>query len=173
MANLLFREKFQFPVRRGYACIGLHNPNSKKNVGLILRTSACFNAALVAITGARYGGSRTDAMKSVRHLPLIHAEDLRSLVPHNCVPVAVELVPQAKSILEYRHPQRAFYIFGPEDGSLGEETLSWCQDIVYVPTRFPLNLAACVNVVLYDRMMKMSRPLDKKTRKGAKEWKRN
>ena len=45
-------------------------------------------------------------------------------------------------------------IFGPEDGSLGESVFSYCRDIIYVPTNFCMNLAATVNVVLYDRLLK-------------------
>jgi tRNA(Leu) C34 or U34 (ribose-2'-O)-methylase TrmL len=37
---------------------------------------------------------------------------------------------------------------------LGERVLSWCRDVVYIPTNGCLNLAACVNVVLYDRQSK-------------------
>ncbi len=45
-------------------------------------------------------------------------------------------------------------MFGPEDGTLGDDVLSWCRDVIYVPTRYCMNLAATVNVVLYDRMQK-------------------
>lgn len=33
--------------------------------------------------------------------------------------------------------------------------VSWCRDVVYVPSRFCMNLAATANVILYDRMAKM------------------
>ena len=46
--------------------------------------------------------------------------------------------------------------FGPEDGTLGPEILAWCRDVVYVPTRYCMNLAATVNVVLYDRAAKQA-----------------
>jgi tRNA(Leu) C34 or U34 (ribose-2'-O)-methylase TrmL len=57
----------------------------------------------------------------------------------------------------YKHPERALYIFGPEDGTLGHDVLDWCRDVVYVPTNGCMNLAATVNVVLYDRMTKTQR----------------
>lgn len=60
----------------------------------------------------------------------------------------------ATSILEYEHPKQAFYIFGPEDGTLGKNTLNWCRDKIYIPTKQCMNLAATVHVVLYDRMLK-------------------
>jgi tRNA(Leu) C34 or U34 (ribose-2'-O)-methylase TrmL len=66
----------------------------------------------------------------------------------------VELVDGARSLPEYTHPDRALYIFGPEDGSLDKEIRDWCEDVVYIPTQGCMNLAATVNVVLYDRMAK-------------------
>ena len=60
-----------------------------------------------------------------------------------------------RNLKDFRHPERAFYVFGPEDGSLTEKTLSICQDVVYVPTKASMNLAATVNVVLYDRLSKL------------------
>ena len=75
-------------------------------------------------------------------------------IPYDCIPVAVDLIDGAQSLPAYIHPQRAFYIFGAEDATLGARILSWCRDIIYIPTKGCLNLAACVNVVLYDRMIK-------------------
>jgi tRNA(Leu) C34 or U34 (ribose-2'-O)-methylase TrmL len=64
------------------------------------------------------------------------------------------LVPEAKPIQDYAHPERAIYIFGAEDGTLGKKITSWCRDVIYVPTNGCLNLSMCVNIVLYDRMIK-------------------
>src|SRR5690606_30290164 len=72
----------------------------------------------------------------------------------DCVPVAVDLLEGATPLCEYTHPERAFYIFGPEDGTLGKAVTSWCRDVVYIPTNYCMNLAATVNVVLYDRLAK-------------------
>lgn len=66
----------------------------------------------------------------------------------------IDLLPGAISLVDYVHPERAFYIFGQEDGTLGERIVKRCRDVVYVPTNRCMNLAACVNVVLYDRMAK-------------------
>lgn len=70
------------------------------------------------------------------------------------IPVAVDLVPKARSIINYVHPESAFYIFGPEDGTLDDHIINKCQDVIYIPTNGCMNLAATVNVVLYDRMVK-------------------
>jgi len=87
-------------------------------------------------------------------LPLLQVGDLFDAIPFDCVPVAIDLVAGAREITTYVHPERAFYIFGPEDGTLGRAITDRCRDKVFVPTAFCMNLAACVNVVLYDRYLK-------------------
>lgn len=42
-----------------------------------------------------------------------------------------------------------------EDGTLREKILSRCRDRVMIPTNGCMNLAATVNVVLYDRTAKI------------------
>lgn len=139
---------------RGYACIGLDNPKNSVNVGSALRAAGIYGAALVAVTGQRFGTAPTDTMKHYRHLPLLRPESLFDLLPYDCVPIAVDLIEGAISLPEYEHPERAFYIFGGEDATLESRITSKCRDIVYVPTNGCMNLAATVNVVLYDRMAK-------------------
>jgi tRNA(Leu) C34 or U34 (ribose-2'-O)-methylase TrmL len=137
----------------------LDNPKTDVNVGAVLRAAGVFRADMVAISGHRYGRAPTDTMKFYRHFPLLQVEDLHEVIPFDCVPVAVELVERATPLTEYKHPERAFYVFGAEDATLGERVLSWCRDVVYIPTNGCLNLAACVNVVLYDRMSKSNNVL--------------
>lgn len=140
---------------RGYACVGLFNSKHSVNVGGAMRAAACYGASMVAITGSRFERHASDTTKAWRHTPLVRTESLRDAVPYGCVPVAVECgIDGAMTLPEYTHPDRAFYIFGPEDGSLGRGVTDWCRDIIYVPTRYCMNLAATVNVVLYDRMAK-------------------
>lgn len=143
--------------RRGFAAIGLHMPKTPANIGSVLRAAGCYGAAMVAVSGQRYRRAPTDTQASFRHLPLIQTDDLHSVVPFDCVPVAVDLIDGAIELTRYVHPERAFYVFGPEDGTLGKAVTDWCRDIVYVPTRHCMNLAATVNVVLYDRMAKRSK----------------
>lgn len=142
---------------RGFAAIGLHHPKTALNVGSVLRAAQCYGAAMVAHTGQRYRSACTDTMKAHRHLPLLTVDDLFAVVPHDCIPVAVDLLEGARDMTGYTHPERAFYIFGPEDGTLGRAVTDRCRDKIYVPTHGCMNLAACVNVVLYDRLLKMQK----------------
>lgn len=139
---------------RGYSAIGLNMPKTPDNVGSVLRAAHCYGSSLVAMTGNRYKNARTDPQKAYRHIPLVQVSDLKEAIPYDCIPVAIEFIKESKSLIQYTHPERAFYVFGPEDGSISKDILKWCRDIVYVPTHYCMNLAATVNVVLYDRMVK-------------------
>lgn len=146
---------------RGYCAIGLDNPKTPANLGSVLRAAGCYEAAMVAVSGARgrltVSRCPTDTNKVYRRIPVLRADDLHELIPFDCVPVAVDLINGATPLPDYMHPDRAFYVFGAEDATLGARVTSWCRDVVYVPTRQSMNLAACVNVVLYDRMLKRNR----------------
>ena len=53
---------------RGFAAIGLYNPKNTINIGSTLRAAGCYGAAMVAVTGRRYGRVPTD-LKSVQTYP--------------------------------------------------------------------------------------------------------
>ena len=144
---------------RGFAAIGLYHPKDKANVGGTLRAAYVYGAQLVALEGVRNDALRHAANTSQawRHIPTITTDNLHSVIPFDCVPVAIELVDDAIPLPTFWHPQRAFYVFGPEDGSLGAPVLSWCKHKVMVPGRICMNLAATVNVVLYSRMAQFYR----------------
>ena len=139
---------------RGYAAIGLDNPKCAANAGGVMRAAGCYGASLVVLSGMRMSRWPTDTRKTWRRVPVLPVENLHDAIPFDCVPVAVDLIPGAQSLNSYTHPERAFYIFGAEDATLGERITSWCRDKIYIPTNGCMNLAATVNVVLYDRLAK-------------------
>ena len=142
-------------MKRGYAGIGLDNPKSNVNVGSVLRAAGVYGASMVAASGGRWKSEKTDTMKAYRHMPFYHnVDNLKDLIPFDCVPVAVDLLEGATPLHEYKHPERAFYIFGAEDATLGARITDFCRDVIYIPTNGCMNLAATVNVVLYDRLAK-------------------
>lgn len=142
----------------GFASIGLVRPKDVANVGSVLRAAFCYDVSMVAIQGDRTPvRSHIDTPKAWRHIPVLRGDDLHALIPFDAVPVAIDLVDGAVDLVDFQHPVRAFYVFGPEDGTLGRGTLDWCQHRVMVPTRTCMNLAATVNVVLYDRLAKSRR----------------
>lgn len=155
---------------RGYAGIGLYHPKNAINVGSVLRAAGCYEARFIAVMGARYKRSCTDTQKQIRHIPLFHVDSLRDATPFDCIPVAIEIAESATSLVDYVHPERALYIFGPEDGSLPRSVIDYCAHVVRVPTAHCMNLAATVNVVLYDRLAKGLNAKMAATRRVAAEF---
>ncbi len=141
--------------RRGYSAIGLCGPKTASNVGAVLRAAGCYGAAMVATGGSKVTPeAATNTQKAHRHIPFFRVDNILDVVPEGCEAVCVELEAGATPIQNFVHPERAFYILGPEDGSVPLEISSACKYRVYIPTRFCMNLAATANVVLFDRMMK-------------------
>lgn len=112
------------PRRRGFAAIGLFQPKDRHNVGSVLRAAQAYDAKLVITTGERYRRAATDTFNTTKHLPLLQVYDLFEVVPFDCVPIAVDLLEGAIPLPEFHHPERAFYIFGPEDGTLFDGLLA-------------------------------------------------
>lgn len=139
---------------RGYSAVGIINSKTELNVGGALRAAHCYGASLVLLQGRRYKTQASDTTKMSRHVPLIETTNVFDAVPYNCVPVAVEFIKEATALPAFYHPERALYIFGPEDGNIPSDIISRCRHVVYVPTSYCMNLASTVNVVLYDRLVK-------------------
>lgn len=143
---------------RGFASIGLVNPKTPANIGSVLRAADCYGARAVCIEGARGHGMaarcNTDTTAAFKRIPTILCDDIFDGHPVGTIPVAVDLVDGAVSLVDFQHPQCAFYVFGPEDGTLGKRHLERCAHRVVIPTSGCMNLAATVNVVLYDRLAK-------------------
>ena len=141
------------------SCVGLYKPKDKANVGSVMRAAYCYNVDLVAIEGARGGSLKhgSNTPMGHRHIPTFTDGELLSHRPHDVQLVVVDLIPGATSLVDFEHPKRAMYVFGPEDGTLGKRHTDIAQHVVYIPTATCMNLAATVNVVLYDRLLKSQR----------------
>lgn len=103
-------------LTRGYCQIGLVNPKTPSNVGSAMRACGVYGAAGLFYTGKRFKRSAqfiTDTHKFHRHIPLTRVDDLESIIPYGCVPVAVDLLDDAQSLTDYEHPERAIYILRP------------------------------------------------------------
>ena len=138
--------------------IGLIDPKSAGNVGSVLRAAGCFGADAVFYTGERYAKAakfQTDTKKVSKQIPLTGVDNLLEHIPINFKVVCVELVERATSLPKFKHPENAFYIFGPEDGTIEQSIIDKADAVVFIPAKACLNLAATVNVVLYDRSAKL------------------
>nr|CAA6830268.1 MAG: tRNA (guanosine(18)-2'-O)-methyltransferase (EC [uncultured Thiotrichaceae bacterium] len=137
--------------------IGLSNPKSPTNVGAVMRAAGCFGADAVFYTGVRYDRAarfQTDTKNRTLSIPLTGVECLLEAVPEGMSIVCVELVEGASALTDFQHPDNAFYVFGPEDGTVSQNVIDRADSVVYIPTVGCLNLAATVNVLLYDRLLK-------------------
>lgn len=145
---------------RGFFILGLDNPKTPENIGGAIRAAYCYGASSVVISGHRASRGikhATNTQRGERHMPVVAADDVLAFRPFGTQVVAIDLLPGATELPDFVHPERAIYVFGAEDNTLGHRLTSRAQHIVMVPTRACMNLAACVNVVLYDRMAKALR----------------
>lgn len=143
-------------MKDNYVGIGLLNPKNPSNVGSVMRAAGCYRADAVFYTGARYSRAaafQTDTHSAASRIPLLQVDDLL-VAGEGLQIVCVEFVVGAMDLPSYQHPGRALYLFGPEDGSLEQGLVDRADDVVYVPTELCMNLAASVNVLLYDRLAK-------------------
>ena len=159
------------PKNKQQVTIGLTNPKSPSNVGAVMRAAGCYQVDQVFYTGRRYelaaqhskDTMRTDTKNAHHNIPLlatdnfINMKDLVENISSQARIICVDLVEGATPLPHFEHPDEAIYIFGPEDGTIRQEVIDIADEVVYVPTIGCMNLAASVNVMLYDRLAKSLR----------------
>jgi ribosomal protein L37AE/L43A len=111
------------------------------------------------VQGSRWVGTgdwvRTDTENARDKIPMfLSVIDAFDYIPNSHETVAVEMVDDAESIVSFKHPDNATYLFGPEDGKLSEDIIDSCKYKIKIPTAYSLNLAACVACIGHDRMLK-------------------
>ncbi|WP_111639659.1 RNA methyltransferase [Marinomonas shanghaiensis] len=152
-------------MKKERVSIGLINPKSASNVGSVMRAAGCYQADQVLYSGHRYDRAvkmSTDTKKVSTTIPLIHIDSLGvdtlidAVSPETKI-VCVDLIQGATPLPGFSHPDNALYIFGPEDGTIDQKLVDRADFVVFVPTIGCMNLAASVNVLLYDRLAKSAR----------------
>lgn len=141
--------------------IVLVNPKFPHNVGAAVRAASCFGIGQVWYTGDRVAMElertrrlpREERMKGYKDVELRQFEYPFEQFG-DAVPVAVELRPNSELLPQFEHPEKAVYVFGPEDGSLSAVHLRHCHRFVVIPTHHCVNLSAAVYLILYDRLVK-------------------
>lgn len=144
-------------MKTSQVTIALINPKTVTNVGAVMRAAGCYRVDAVIYSGTRYDHAakmQTDTKDRHQTIPLIGVDDLFANISANTKVVCVELAEGAIPLPEYQHPENALYVFGPEDGTINQAIIDRADAVVYVPTVGCMNLAATVNVVLYDRLAK-------------------
>ncbi|MGH9810165.1 MAG: RNA methyltransferase, partial [Terriglobia bacterium] len=143
------------PLPRGYFAIGAERISKSLNLGNLMRSAHAFGASFTFTIGAAYQAleARADTSKGREHLPhyeWAQAADLK--LPEDCRLVGVELLDNAVDLPSFRHPQRAAYVLGPEQGTLSDELLARCDHVVRIPSGFCVNVAMAGAIVMYDRV---------------------
>lgn len=155
------------PVRPGDGvtpAVALVDPKFPHNVGAAVRAASCYGVRQVWFSGdrVRLDGARgqrlprEERMRGYQEVEIRQADYFFDAFA-DTVPVAVELRRNAESLIDFDHPERALYVFGPEDGSLDRAVLARCHRFLVIPTRHCTNLSAAVYTVLYDRHAKRVR----------------
>lgn len=148
----------------------LIDPKYPHNIGSIVRACHVFDVETLRWTGTRcdpkemgFGqGSkpakqrlpREERLKDYQRIDwqmIDNRAAIDFLAPRT--PVCVEITDTATRLTAFVHPRDAVYVFGPEDGDVPAWARSLCHHVVRIPSanRVPLNLAAAVNITLYDR----------------------
>jgi tRNA(Leu) C34 or U34 (ribose-2'-O)-methylase TrmL len=150
----------------------LVNPKFPHNVGNALRACALLEAQVLAWTGDRVADPRRwpegarlpreERMKCYARTELRWLESADLGFARGAAPVCVEITAGAEDLRDFVHPERALYVFGPEDGGVPKGIRNHCHRFVRIPLpdaseRTPFNLAAAVNIVLWDRFLKQTR----------------
>jgi tRNA C32,U32 (ribose-2'-O)-methylase TrmJ len=147
----------------------LIDPKYAQNVGVAQRAASCYGVGQVWWTGNRVPISgdgkrfrlpREERMKEYESVKLFNTDYPFDEFDSDVVPVAIEVRKNSESLPDFIHPEKALYVFGPEDGGLTRVTLQHCQRFVVIPTAHCLNLAVAIGTVLYDRSMKLGERFD-------------
>jgi tRNA(Leu) C34 or U34 (ribose-2'-O)-methylase TrmL len=155
----------EFLMKKEFVTIGLINPKNTANVGSVMRAAGCYQADQVLYSGQRYDRAlkmSTDTKNMSASIPLTNIEtlgvySLADAVDLETKIVCVDLIQGATPLPAFNHPEKALYIFGPEDGTIDQKVVDRADFVVFVPTIGCMNLAASVNVLLYDRLAKSAR----------------
>lgn len=146
---------------RGFFGIGVEGVSKEMNVGNLFRSAHAFDASFVFTVRAAYtrrGGGRSDTSDSLAHVPFYEFPNIESMMlPEGCSLVGVELIEDSVDLPSFRHPPQAAYVLGPERGELSPAMLERCAHVIKIPTKFCINVGVAGALVMYDRVLSMSR----------------
>jgi len=148
-------------IPRGYFGIGCVGMKTSMNYGTLFRSANHMGADFIFLIGCRFKAQASDTVKTHRRLPLFvydTPEDFMSSgIPHGCQLIGIELTDRAVPLQEFKHPERAIYLLGPEDGSIRGDLLDKCVRVVEIPSNDCLNVSVAGSIVMYDRIAKQAK----------------
>lgn len=137
-----------------YFAIGIFHSKTPTNVGTLWRSASTFKAAFIFTIGRRYKHQSSDTTNAPANIPLFHYEsfeDFNEHRPSDCELIGVEQSPISVPLGGFRHPNRAIYLLGAEDGGLPMTVQQKCQRVIHMATPMCLNVAVAGSIVMYDR----------------------
>jgi len=155
---------------RGYFGIGVEGISKPMNFGNLSRTAYGFGASFVftLTPGRRIDAPHSDTTRSQDHMPWYNFDSIDSMqLPDGCRLIGVELTDEAIELPSFRHPTRAAYVLGPENGSLSPELIERCEFLVKIPTAFCLNVATAGAIIMYDRVQSLGRFAERAVKPGG------
>ena len=139
---------------------GLDGIRDQQNFGGILRAAHCYGVDFINVRltstdvpVGRWLNHGANTPKAHRHLPVFLVDDLLAHVPYGVSIVVIE-TSGSVALPDLTHPKNAYYVLGPENGSVSDKIMSTAKHVVRIPGHNCMNLAATANVILYDRMAK-------------------
>lgn len=139
----------------GWAGVAMVHPKCLENVGSMLRSAHAFGADAVYLVAPRhrYRRQSTDTSNATKHVPTWTLGSIDELVSEaEAMDAALVLVEVwGQDIRSINHPERAMYVFGPEDGSLRSEDFPAEALSARIPTLYCLNLAVAGSIALFSR----------------------
>lgn len=159
---------------RGYFAFGVEGISKDYNLGNLMRSAHAFNAQFFFAINPDVDLHKVQAVDTSdawKHVPFYKWDTPEKMVlPHDCALIGVEFVDESISLPSFRHPARAAYVVGPEDGSLSPEMMARCDHVIKIPTSFCVNVGTAGAIVMYDRMISMGkhaeRPVSAATHKA-------
>ena len=141
--------KKEIQNKRGYCGIAFFEPKFEENIGSAIRNCHCFSADFICIIGKRYSKTPADTTDAKKHIPVYEYKDIDDFTSH--IPIGCELISvevDGEDIKNFKHPQRAIYIFGGEDRTL--PAIKGTKRIK-IDTKYCLNMAVTSAVILFSR----------------------
>ncbi len=146
---------------RGFFGIGVQEISKAQNLGNLVRSAHSFGASFfftINRTVDMRGIRQSDTSGAADHMPFYDFPNVEALtLPRKCALVGVELTEDAIELPSFRHPQSAAYVLGPEMGSLSDDLIERCDHIVKIPMKFCVNVGTAGAILMYDRMISLSR----------------
>lgn len=141
--------------------VALVDPKYPHNVAGVLRNCSAFGIKQLWVSGDRAIGEweargrlpREERMRAYGDVEVALGDYFFDAFESDVTPVAVEVRENAEPLTTFQHPEKALYVFGPEDGGLGRMHLRHCHRFLIIPSKSCLNLAVATGLVLGHRAM--------------------